>query len=150
MARYEGAQAYWWVLALAQVVCAFLLAVGFTSQNGAWLGWLSLPSLLLAVRWLRPLHAAVCGATWGASFFVFASGSSLIDMTPGGLALSILAPAAYTFFGAWLTRSRAGFSPLLLAAAWVGVEYALAPLGLRFGLLSGVGASTGGGTPSGS
>jgi len=127
----------WWGLAIAQIVCAFLLALGFTSANGAWLGWLSLPTLLLAVKFLRPLQAMSCGAVWGASFFVFASGHGVVPATPAALALLVGAPAVYTLLGSCLTRSRAGFSPLLLAAAWIGVEYCIAPLGLRFGLLSG-------------
>jgi uncharacterized membrane protein len=41
----------------------------------------------------------------------------------------------YALAGAWATR-RVGFSPLVLGAGWILVEFALRPLALRYGLLA--------------
>jgi len=120
---------------LTQIVCAFLLTLAISGQGHPLLSCLSLPALLLAIRILPPVRSAVCGALWGASFFVFAARVGVVGATPGSLAALVFVPAAFTFVGACLTRSAVGFSPLLLATAWIGVEYAVAPLGLRFGLL---------------
>ena len=51
-------------------------------------------------------------------------------------ALLSLIPGAYCYFGASLTR-RIGFSPYLLALGWIGVEFAIRPIGLNYGLLAG-------------
>lgn len=128
------------LLVASLMVSAFLLSVSIGSPSHGWLGWLTLPPLFLAIRYVAPAGAAVCGGVWGASLFVFSSTiiDTPINASVGSLALLLLVPAAYAGLGSWLTRTRIGFSPLILAAAWIGVEYALAPLSMRFGLLAGV------------
>lgn len=115
------------------------MAVAVARPGLPWLGWLTLPPIFLAVRYLPPLRAAGAGLVWGASLFLFSMlfRSTPIDPSFGALALLAVVPSAYTGLGSWLTRTRAGFSPLLLATAWIGVEYALRPLSLRYGLLIG-------------
>lgn len=126
-------------LAVSLVVSAYLMALAIGSQSHPWLGWISLPPLLLSIRYLAPLKALGCGSLWGGSLFLFSvlMGDAAVEPTLGSLALLATVPALYTLLGSLLTRSRVGFSPLLLGMAWIGVEYALAPLSLRFGLLAG-------------
>jgi hypothetical protein len=104
-----------------------------------WVGWISLAPLLLTIRCLTPFWAAAAGALWGTALVVSSalSATSAFPITFTSTSLLVSVPALYTLAGALLTRSRVGFSPLILGAAWVGVEYALAPLALRYGLLSG-------------
>lgn len=136
--RYRAVRS--WALGLSLVGSAYLMAVAVSSTDHAWLGWLSLSPLLLSIRYASPLRALACGLLWGSALWLFAvllGGGEVVG--PGIWSLALLAgvPGAYAFFGSLLTRSRVGFSPLLLGMAWVGVEYALSPLSLRFGLLSG-------------
>ena len=58
----------------------------------------------------------------------------LIHGLPVPLLLFTVVPALYGLLGAALTR-WIGFSPFVLGVGWVGVELALAPLGLRYGVL---------------
>lgn len=128
------------LLCAALVASAFLLSVSIGSPDHGWLGWLTLPPLFLAIRFLTPVGAAACGGIWGAALFLFSTTiiETPIEATAGSLGLLLLVPSAYAAAGSWLTRTKVGFSPLILAAAWIGVEYALAPLSMRFGLLAGV------------
>ena len=73
----------------------------------------------------------------GRSLFVAAVVATNASIAPSAASLVLLCavPALYTFLGARLTR-QVGFSPYLLALGWVGVELALRPLGLRYGLLA--------------
>jgi len=127
------------------VLSALLMAIAIGSQSHAWLGWLSLLPLMLAIRYLSPLRAMACGSVWGGSLCVFAIFviPTNVPATIGSFALLSTVPAIYALLGAALTRSRVGFSPLLLGMAWIGVEYALTPLSLRFGLLAGAFAKAG-------
>jgi apolipoprotein N-acyltransferase len=79
------------------------------------------------------------GALWGAALFVFGTyplgGSRLFSPTLGNLCVLSTAVGAYAFVGAALTR-WIGFSPFVLGVGWMGVELALAPVGLHNGLLS--------------
>jgi hypothetical protein len=84
------------------------------------------------------LRALACGALWGASLFVFSitAGRTAVAANLWSFALLTCIPALYTFLGASLTRWM-GFSPFVLGVGWMGVELALAPLGLHSGLLAG-------------
>ncbi|MEK6797758.1 MAG: hypothetical protein AABZ12_02200 [Planctomycetota bacterium] len=123
---------------LALFASATAVALAISSPQHRWLGWVGLVPLFYAIRAFGPLMAGVCGGVWGLSLFAVAAlvgGSSLhVDATTCALLCAI--PAAYSFLGAWLTR-RVGFSPYLLGLGWVGVEFALVPLGLHYGLMGG-------------
>jgi hypothetical protein len=127
------------VFSASLVVSAYLMSRSMAGIAAPWVGWISLAPLLLTIRCLRPLWAAAAGALWGTSLVAFsaAGGSSVFPLTLTSISLLVSVPAFYTFAGSLLTRSRVGFSPLILGAAWVGVEYALSPLALRYGLLTG-------------
>lgn len=114
---------------------AFLTAHAGQAGVPFWVGWLALAPFFAAIRALRPILAMLCGALWGASLFVFTGGGS----EPGnpivvGLLLTVV-PAAYAYLAARMTR-WIGFSPFVLGVGWMGVELALAPVGLHNGLLS--------------
>lgn len=131
-------------------VSACLTAWAGGSPAHAWVAWLSLLPLFFAIRLLRPLWASACGAIWGASLFAFCVACGWptpIEVENPGFALSrgpgfapfvlmTSIPAVYLFLGAWLTR-WIGFSPFVLGVGWMGVELALAPLGMHNGLLAG-------------
>ena len=69
-------------------------------------------------------------------FGVYGSGdTSILPPTAVAFASLTALPAIYAGGGAWLTR-RIGFSPFVLGVGWMGVELALAPVGLHNGLLS--------------
>lgn len=124
------------------VVSALLMAMALASPHLFWLGWIMLIPLLFAIRTLSPLPAVLFGALWGTSLFAFGAFLLPTHLMPtlGTWALLTAVPALYALFGVRVTR-KVGFSPLLLALGWVGVELALRPIGLRYGLL----ASTQGG-----
>jgi apolipoprotein N-acyltransferase len=123
---------------LALAGSAYLMALAMESPQRVWLGWVTLLPLFFAIRVLSPARAFVCGAFWGACLFVFsfAFAQTAISPTPGSFILLALIPAIYAYLGAALTR-RVGFSPYLMALGWIGVELALRPLGLHYGLLAG-------------
>ena len=118
---------------------ACLMAVAVGSERHAWLGWLSLSPLLLLIKYATPLRALAGASLWGSALWLFLAlfGDGVIGPSVLSLVLLAAVPGLYACFGSLLTRSRMGFSPLLLGMAWVGVEYALSPLSLRFGLLPG-------------
>lgn len=103
------------------------------------LGWVTLVPLFLAIQSLAPGRAILAGSLWGASLSAFATllGDAAFSGTPQTFALLMAIPGIYAGLGSILTR-HIGFSPLLLALGWVGVEFALQPLGLHNGLLAGI------------
>jgi apolipoprotein N-acyltransferase len=117
---------------------AYLMALAIEPPHRVWLGWITLLPLFYAIRVLPPARAMISGAFWGACLFVFSVAFATTEIAPslGAFVLLSLIPGAYGYFGAALTR-RIGFSPFLLALGWIGAEFALAPLGLRHGLLAG-------------
>ena len=125
-------------LTIALVGSAYLTATAVGSPTHAWMGWLSLLPLFVAIRVLRPLRASVCGALWGGCLFAFcvAAGRTTVSANLASFTLLTAIPALYTLLGAGLTR-WIGFSPFVLGVGWMGVELALAPLGLHSGLLAG-------------
>ena len=133
------------LLCASLVISACLMSRSMAGECPPWVGWISLAPLLLSIRCLAPLWSALCGAAWGASLILFSAlgDGGVFPLTLTSIALLVSVPALYTFCGALLTRSRIGFSPLVLGAGWVGVEYALSPLALRYGLLAGGGAGVG-------
>jgi apolipoprotein N-acyltransferase len=122
-------------LGASLVLSAYGAACAAQGGLPLWVGWVALVPVFVAIRALRPILAMLCGALWGASLFVFTSGAS----EPGhplvvGLLLTVV-PAAYAYLAAYVTR-WIGFSPFVLGVGWMGVELALAPVGLHNGLLS--------------
>ena len=126
------------LLVLSVMVSAYFMSVAVGSVGFAWLAWISLLPLFLAIRLLAPRKALLCGALWGGCILLFSlvRGDGAISPTLRSLVLLTAVPALYAYLGARLTR-RLGFSPLLLALGWVGVEITLRPLGLSRGLLAG-------------
>lgn len=102
-----------------------------------WLAWMGIWPLLVATRRFTPIKALLSGVLWGSGLYYFVTA----DMNPAfshcwtNGALVITVPGVYALLGALVT-SRYGFSPMGLALGWIGVEAALQPLGLSFGLLS--------------
>lgn len=119
------------------IICAGLMAYAVSSPGHWWLGWMTLLPVFHAIRTQSPLRAAASCGLWGVT--LFALGVSIFETAVPPTVASLLAltlvPATYGFLGARLTR-RIGFSPYLLALGWMGVELALAPVGLRHGLLA--------------
>lgn len=118
------------------VVSALVMIFAATTPNYQWVGCVALLPLFNAIRVQSPVRAGFDGAIWGLSLFAFAT---LLGVTriPFDLLSAALLPVVlglYAFFGARLTR-QVGFSPYLLALCWIGVELALKPLGLHYGLL---------------
>jgi apolipoprotein N-acyltransferase len=127
------------VLCASIVLSAWLMWLSMAGHVGPWAGWISLAPLLVAIRLARPLQAACYGAAWGLSLFLVSVcyGAPVAPPTVKALGLLVCAPASYALLGSAITRTRLGFSPLLLATGWVGVEYALAPVTFGLGLLAG-------------
>ena len=123
---------------------AYLMAAVIASSGHASLGLVSLVPLFLVIRLWRPVRALLAGGLWGASLWVFSTTEAGPAISSGLESLVLLSaiPAVYACLGAWLTR-RIGFNPFVLGFGWMGVELALAPAGLRTGLL---GATEGSGT----
>ncbi len=128
-----------WSASLAVLILsAFVMIVSATTPGYQWVGCVALLPLFNAIRVQSPVRAAFDGAIWGLSLFAFATLSSetriSFDLLSGALLPVVL--GLYAFFGARLTR-QVGFSPYLLDLCWIGVELALKPLGLHYGLLAG-------------
>jgi apolipoprotein N-acyltransferase len=126
------------VLALALAGSAYLMALAIEPPHRVWLGWITLLPLFYAIRVLPPARAMISGAFWGVCLFASSVAFARTEIAPSfsSFALLSLIPGAYGYFGAALTR-RIGFSPYLLALGWIGVEFAIRPLGLNYGLLAG-------------
>ncbi len=126
------------------VASAALLANEIYFRAHPVFGWLTLFPLLAVIRVLSARRAALCGAIWGAGLFYFLAlqAHPIVPPTVASFALLVGLPAAYAAGMVWVTR-RCGFSPLVLAFGWCGVELALLPLGLRGGLLGGIAGGSG-------
>lgn len=126
-------------LSASLVAGAYLMALAVGSSTLPWLAWISLLPLFLAIRVQSPRRALLSGAVWGASLFLFSilAVSTAVPPTWGSLLLLTAVPALYASLGSLYTRWSAGFDPLALGLGWIGVEFALRPLGLHNGLLTG-------------
>jgi apolipoprotein N-acyltransferase len=104
--------------------------------GAAWLGWFSLVPLFLIIRLWHPVRAMLAGALWGLSLYLSLglTEASASDRLLGFLLLAAV-PSLYACLGAWLTR-WIGFNPFVLGVAWMGVELALGPVGVRLGLVA--------------
>lgn len=133
---WRGAKAA--ILLLSLVLSADAMAAGIGPSEHPWLGWIVLPPLFVAIRFLGPYKAMACGALWGASVFTFSVTTFRTAVAPTLFSLALLAaiPAIYAYVCARVTRNL-GFCALLLAFGWIGVELSLSLLGLHNGLLAG-------------
>lgn len=123
--------------ACSLIVGGCLMALGRGSSDYSWLTWIALIPLFFSIELFRPSGACLSGLLWGVSFFAFSQvivGSD-VPGTWTSLALLSVVPAFYALVAAFVTQ-RVGFSPLVLAFGWTGVELVLALLGLRNGLLA--------------
>jgi apolipoprotein N-acyltransferase len=125
------------LLMSAMVGSALLMAVAVGTGGHPLLACVALLPFFYCIKTCRPLAAAGAGAVWGASLYVCATLGETFAVTPSLFSMSMMSaiPATYAGLGALVTR-RIGFSPFILALGWVGVEFALTPLGLRHGLLA--------------
>lgn len=124
-------------IVFALIVSAYLMALALRAPDARWLGWVTLLPLFLAIRVLAPGYALLAGGCWGLCLSIFTSAGGDAALAPSirSFALLTAIPGIYAFLGSVITR-RVGFSPLLLALGWVGVELALQPLALHNGLLA--------------
>ena len=125
-------------LVLSLLASAYVTAFAIGSTGHPWLGWIILPPLFVAIRFLAPRLAMACGAIWGLSVFLFSVCvvETAVPATGLSIALLTLVPAMYAYLCARVTCGL-GFCALLLGFGWIGVELGLRPLGLHHGLLAG-------------
>jgi hypothetical protein len=126
------------IIALGAILAVGALCIGLARSQGYWyLAFVGLIPLFVSIRCLAPLAAAAAGGLWGLGIFATVAllGHIPVAHILTHLAAWTLAPAAYGYVGARLTR-QVGFSPYLLALAWMGVELALSSVGMRSGLLA--------------
>ncbi len=116
---------------------ALLMAVAVGTGGHPLLACVALLPFFYCIKTCRPLAAAGAGAVWGASLFASAALGDTFPVSPTIASMLMMSaiPATYAGLGAVITR-RLGFSPFILALGWIGVEFALTPLGLRHGLLA--------------
>ncbi len=125
-------------LVVALVLSAALTATALRTTSHHWLGWISFLPVFMAVRWLRPVYAAMAGGLWGACLYVFclAGPAPAIDPSLLSLALLIVIPGVYAGLGAMPTRPI-GFNLLVLALGWTLIEaILLRPLSLQQALMA--------------
>jgi len=121
----------------AIVLGALFLAGAAVADDLRWVAGLSLLPLLVAIRKLSRWQAMFCGAVWGAALCGFLLYSAPVAPSNAVLLTLLTATitAVYAFAGSLVTR-WIGFSPLVMATGWIGVELALQPMAFRYGLLS--------------
>ena len=126
------------ILVVSLVASACLMAAAGGLTDKPWVAWYALLPLFVVIWACRPLVALLAGAFWGVSLYVFSVSGLNPALSPGVVALLLLAgvPAVYAGLGARLTRWM-GFSPFVLGVGWIAVELVLQPLGLREGVLGG-------------
>ena len=136
--RAFGRSLHLTALAVSLALSGCLVAVSVGAPGYTWLAWISLVPIFLAIRILRPPQALLAGSLWGISFFTFATGGLVPGVPATALSLALLAgvPACYVLLGSLLTR-WIGYSPFVVGVGWIGLEFALKPLGLHHGLLAG-------------
>ena len=117
-------------LVLSLLASAYVTAFAIGSTGNPWLGWIILPPLFFAIRFLAPRLAMACGALWGLSVFLFSVCVVETAVPATGLSLALLAliPAGYAYLCARVTCGL-GFCALLLGFGWIGVELGLRPPG---------------------
>ena len=123
-------------LNLSLIISAYVMTLSLGSAGYPGLRWLALLPLFAAMRGWRPVTAMFAGALWGACLCLFSAAAVDSGISTGVvLAAGLIGlPAVYMYLGSWLTH-RTGFSPLVVGVGWMGVELALAPIGLGTGLL---------------
>jgi hypothetical protein len=124
-------------LIVALVIGALMMAAAVGSSAHAWLAWFAVVPLFFVIRRWRPAAAILGGALWGLLIFLFSAiqPAAVITPTIQSLVLLTMVPALYAGLGAAVTR-WIGFNPFILGVAWMGLELALGPAGLRGGLLA--------------
>ena len=125
----------WW----RAVVCCALLAVSAalvghaaSAEGWAWTGWIALAPLLIVLSRVSAAVGFAAGAWWGAIAGLCCAPAAF---DPGAMLIPALVIGIYGALVSATTR-RIGFSPLVMAILWIGVEVALAPLGFNQGLIA--------------
>lgn len=122
--------------AATAVLSGFLLAMAFPRGDQAWLAWIALVPLLVAVRGARPRAAAGLGWLGGFTFFAFtlswvpdtvSNFTSISPLVAQGLLLLMAGACAYSFALLALVvewTGQAGVSRVLVApVAWAVLEW---------------------------
>ncbi|MBI3832994.1 MAG: hypothetical protein HY287_01555 [Planctomycetes bacterium] len=122
------------LLAPIVVLSAWLTSIARGVTTDFLLRWVALVPLFIAIRILPRSPAAVCGGLWGCFIYLFVFRHSVSGMNVSHWALLTAAPALFAGVASTVIR-RFGFYPLLIGLGWVGLELALRPLALRYGLL---------------
>ena len=127
------------LLIVSLIFGALMMAAAIESSPHAWLTWFALVPLFFVIRLWNSKAAALGGALWGLLVFLFSAIQPAAAITPTvqSLVLLTMLPALYAGLSAAVTR-WIGFNPFILGVAWMGLELALAPTGLRGGLLGAV------------
>lgn len=130
------------VLVAAVVASGLLLGIAILQPGLAWTRWAGLLPLFIVVCRCSPRVAFVCGALWGGTLYgVLLDGGIVSTATSTATAavplLLILLPAAYASVASSIS-TRIGYSPFLIAVAWIVLELVLAisPVPLQRGLLA--------------
>ncbi len=130
------------------LLSGLLTAVVLRAPEHHWLAWISLLPLSVAVRWLHSATAALAGALWGASLYLFSTAgptpaveTMAPALGPSALLLGLLTviPAVYVGLAARPARAI-GFKLLTLALGWTLLEAVLHLYGVaspKDGLLTG-------------
>ena len=132
---------------MSLVLSALVTAATLRSAELHWPAWFSFLPLLVAVRSLRPMMAALAGGLWGACLYSFLTAGAAPEVAavstaiaPSGwlFVLFIAIPAVYVCLAARPAWSI-GFKLLTLALGWTLVEAVLHlsnPSGPQDGLLT--------------
>lgn len=120
--------------AAAIIAGCSLLAIASSDGNARWFAIFGLFPLLHAIRTTGPMYAAFCGALWGLGLILFSGGPVSGINALQFFSVAMGAPALYAGVASWFTRWQR-YSPVALAAGWIGVELLFAGSGWPGGIL---------------
>lgn len=133
--QLSSLRVYWWRVLKGCVllaVSAALVGVAASGAGWAWTGWIALAPLLIILSQTTPAIGFFAGAWWGA-IAVLCCAPAAHDL--GAMLIVALTVGVYGALVSAVTK-RIGFSPLVVAILWIGVELVLAPVGFDQGLVA--------------